>query len=191
MQKFLLFLFIIFSISCSSNNAENNKTVEPQKVLGQSVNSETFNKSFSTFLNDYYKLKDAFVKEDTAVINASAKQIQISVDSLKLNELKADSLIIKTAKLYVSNLSDELKGLVKETDINNKRKSFQIVTSDMYDIIRTVKFDREKVYLQHCPMAFKNTGADWLSNSNEIVNPYLPKMMIDCGVLKDSIDFRN
>ena len=191
MQKFLLFLFIIFSISCSSNNAENAITIEPQKVLGQSVNSETFNKFFSTFLNDYYKLKDAFVKEDTAVINASAKQIQISVDSLKLNELKADSLIIKTAKLYVSNLSDELKGLVKETDINNKRKSFQIVTSDMYDIIRTVKFDREKVYLQHCPMAFKNTGADWLSNSNEIVNPYLPKMMIDCGVLKDSIDFRN
>jgi Cu(I)/Ag(I) efflux system membrane fusion protein len=39
-------------------------------------------------------------------------------------------------------------------------------------------------------MAFDNKGADWLSASNEIVNPYMPKQMIDCGSNKDSVDFR-
>jgi hypothetical protein len=49
--------------------------------------------------------------------------------------------------------------------------------------------------LQECPMAFNDTEtANWISNSSEIINPYLgnnhPKYkagMLHCGELKDSI----
>ena len=65
-----------------------------------------------------------------------------------------------------------------------------MATSDMYDLLRVVKYDREKVYMQHCPMAFEHKGADWLSNTSEIMNPYIPKKMLDCGKVKDSVDYR-
>jgi hypothetical protein len=39
-------------------------------------------------------------------------------------------------------------------------------------------------------MAFNNDGASWLSNSSIINNPYLPKIMLNCGEVRDSIDFR-
>jgi hypothetical protein len=186
---FILFFISISIISCSNNETAKPVVVEPQQALGQSINSDSFNVSFNAVLASYYELKNAFIKEDVTIINNSSKNLSTHAAALKIDELKADSLIINTAKLYTQNLQDELSGLIKETDLENKRKSFQIVTNDVYDLIRTVKYDRAKVYLQHCPMAFKNKGADWLSNSSEIENPYLPKMMLDCGVIKDSVDF--
>jgi hypothetical protein len=113
-----------------------------------------------------------------------------AADSLQLKELKAEAALIETAQVNAKNLSDEAKGLLGEAGIENKRKSFQMITSDLYDLIRVVKYDQAVIYLTHCPMAFDNKGADWLSTTSEIVNPYLPKKMIDCGEIKDSVDFR-
>jgi Cu(I)/Ag(I) efflux system membrane fusion protein len=44
------------------------------------------------------------------------------------------------------------------------------------------------VYVQHCPMAFENTGGDWLSDSEKILNPYFGDMMLHCGRVTETID---
>lgn len=190
MKKLILFSFPVLILSCGHKEEKPKPVDMPQVALTQSNNSETFNKSFAAVLSNYYALKDAFVKEDTAKITASSKALIIAADSLKLNEVKADTSLIETAKMNTQNLRDEVKGLLGEVGIENKRKSFQMATSDMYDLLRVVRYDREKVYMQHCPMAFENKGADWLSNTSEIMNPYIPKKMLDCGEVKDSVDYR-
>ena len=190
MKKLILFSLPIFIFSCSNKDEKPKPVEEPQSALSQSNNSEAFNKSFATVLSNYYALKDAFVKEDTVKIAASAKALISAADSLKMNEMKADTSLIETAKMNAQNLRDEVKGLLGEAGIENKRKSFQMATSDLYDLLRVVKYDKEKVYMQHCPMAFGNKGADWLSSTTEILNPYLPKKMLDCGEVKDSVDYR-
>lgn len=107
-----------------------------------------------------------------------------------LSELKADSNIVSTAKTYTTGISNELTAVKQEKDIEERRKSFQVLSEQLYDLIRTVKYDRAVVYHQYCPMAFNDAGAFWLSNSSDIRNPYLPKKMLICGEVKDSIDFR-
>ena len=42
-------------------------------------------------------------------------------------------------------------------------------------------------YLMHCPMAFKNKGADWLQNSKDVINPYYGDKMLTCGSTKETI----
>lgn len=189
MKKILLLSLPLFFMACSSDDKKLPEP-QPQSPLSQSNNSEVFNKSFALILSSYYDLKNAFVKEDTIKITIAANALKTAADSVKISELKADAAIVETAKLNAQNLSDELKGLLGESGIENKRKSFVIVTNDVYDLIRVVHYDREKVYMQHCPMAFDNKGADWLSNTAEIENPYIPKKMLDCGEVKDSVDFR-
>jgi len=177
-------------MSCSSNDEKAKPAEVPQAALTQSKNNEAFNNSFAAVLNSYYSLKDAFVKEDTVKVNIAATELKKAADSLKLNELKADDLIIETAKINATTIADEVKGLLGETGLDNKRKSFQMITNELYVLVRAVRYDKEVIYFTHCPMAFNNKGADWLSNSSEIVNPYLPKKMLDCGEVKDSVDFR-
>ena len=38
-----------------------------------------------------------------------------------------------------------------------------------------------KGYRQFCPMAFDFKGAFWLSDSEEILNPYFGEEMLTCG----------
>jgi hypothetical protein len=43
---------------------------------------------------------------------------------------------------------------------------------------------QERVYRMHCPMAFDDEGASWLSNRDEILNPYFGDAMLACGVIE-------
>lgn len=186
-MKYLTILSIVcIALACNSNN---DKVTEekPQVALTKSVNSDAFNASFGKLMTDYFKLKDAFIAEKEADVDALAKALMTDADSLLLGELKADSAIVGTANTLAKSISGELKGLLGEKKLDEKRQSFRMLSEQLYTLINTVQYDREKVYHQYCPMAFNDEGAYWLSNSDKIQNPYLPKTMLICGEVKDSL----
>jgi Cu(I)/Ag(I) efflux system membrane fusion protein len=139
----------------------------------------------------YFLLKENFIAENDTAINATAKKLMLAADSLLFKELKADSSIIETATSFTQSLSAELKGLIGEKVLLQKRKSFNVVTDLVYNLIRTVQYDREVVYYQRCPMAFEegDPNAFWLSKSSDIRNPYHPKTMLTCGEVIDSLKY--
>ena len=192
MKRYLIYVFALVLTACgSSEEKAKEQPVLPQSPLSKSTNSDTFNLSFRKLMADYYALKEGFVDEKDSAIAQSARSMMVAADSLKLKALQADSNIIATALTYSSGISSELKkGLLGEKKIEGKRKSFQIISDQLYDLVRTVQYDREVVYHDYCPMAFNDQGANWLSNTADIRNPYIPKKMISCGEIKDSIDFR-
>jgi len=44
-------------------------------------------------------------------------------------------------------------------------------------------------YVIHCPMVHDDSGADWLSPSTEILNPYFGTEMLNCGTLSRNLSF--
>ncbi len=179
-----------FLAACSSSDtkAPENAEPAPPKV---SKHTAAFNSSFSALLSGYYELKDALVASDTAKANLAAAKMGAAADSVKLNEISNDSTgaIAATAADYTKTLSDLSKTLRSASDLEAKRKEFQMVSDAMYDLVRTVQYDEQVVYHQYCPMAFDNQGAYWLSNSSDIKNPYFGKKMLVCGEVKDSLNF--
>lgn len=189
-MKYLAIAAFTFLAAC--DGGADKKTDETKKVepLTQSKNSSDFNDKFDSLLASYYRLKDAFVASNDAMAASHAKSLIASANNLNLKEAKADNSIIEMAKQYVGSISSEAKALVAAPNLEAKRKSFQMISDNMYDLVRTVHFDKEVVYHQFCPMAFNDAGAYWLSNSTDIKNPYFGKKMLTCGEVKDSIDFR-
>ncbi len=191
MKRFVIYSLVLVLAACkSSDDKAKEQPPQPQGPLGRSANSEVFNRSFEKLMTDYYALKDNFIAEKVSGIVQSARSMMVSVDSLKLKELKADTTIIETALTYTLGISSEIKGLLGEKNLEGKRKSFQMISDQLYDLVRTVQYDRAIIYHDYCPMAFNDQGANWLSNTSEIRNPYIPKKMVTCGEVKDSIDFR-
>ncbi len=170
-----------------------------QQALSISKNSAVFNESFEKLLNKYFSLKEALIEYDTAKANAAAKDLVVLADSLKTDEIKGDSTgdINKIADNLAGTISGSSKGLIGEQDLIKKKREFQMISEALYNLVRTVKYDRQKLYHQHCPMAFNDEEeAWWISNSNKIENPYLGKhhpkykgTMIGCGDITDSLDF--
>lgn len=187
--------------ACGGNDqkaAEN--TAEEAKPL-VSRNTDAFNNSFEKLLSSYDALKNALTEYDTAGANTAAGQLSQASDSLRIQEIKGDSTgaIRETAVSYQTTISSAAKTFVTESELENKKRQFQSISDALYDLIRTVKYDQKKIYRQRCPMAFNDTEeAYWISENDEIVNPYLGKnhpkykgTMLGCGEVADSLDFRN
>ena len=175
------------------------KPAQPkQEALAISKNSAAFNSSFNEVLTAYYSLKTALVEWDTAKVSAAATTVGVQAGKIAFNELKADSSIVLTAKSFAEGISAESAAIAGEKTIEEKRRSFNILSDNLYNLARTVKYDQAVIYHQHCPMAFNDEEeAFWLSDKNTIENPYLGKKhpkykagMLECGDVQDSIDFR-
>ncbi|QEC66071.1 DUF3347 domain-containing protein [Panacibacter ginsenosidivorans] len=171
--------------------------VPKQQPLAQSKNNDAFNKPFNDMLNSYFELKDALVDWDTVKATAAATKLIDMADKIPMNELKADSTIVQTAKSFVGSVVAEAKGLVGETSIEEKRHAFYTLSDNLFNLLRTVKYDQQVLYYDKCPMAFNETEEGyWLSNTTEIINPYFgnkhPKYktgMLHCGSIEDSVNY--
>lgn len=188
MKNFGLGLLLVLLAACGEPTLTEEKVSIVYDTTRESANSAVFNSQFSLFLNSYFNLKDAFIKEQINAIDAAADSVAILIKAVPLKELKADSTQ-KTAQILIESIQAELIGLKGETDIEEKRKAFQMLGEQLLVLIQTVQYDRQIIYNQYCPMAMDNNGATWLSNSAEIQNPYLPKTMLECGEVKDTLNY--
>ncbi|PKP34687.1 MAG: hypothetical protein CVT98_10650 [Bacteroidetes bacterium HGW-Bacteroidetes-15] len=59
--------------------------------------------------------------------------------------------------------------------------------ANMIELTNTFNPLGETIYVQHCPMADNNKGADWLSSEKEIKNPYFGSSMLKCGEVTKEI----
>ena len=169
----------------------------PDMALKISKNTSTFNIAFGALMDDYYALKDALVEWDSLKADQAAYVLARKADSLPIGQIKGDSDIVNTAKSFTVAVGGDAKGLVGRGNIEEKRKGFNTLTDDLYNLIRTVRYDVGVIYHDRCPMAFGDSiEGFWLSNSARIMNPYLGKKhpfykakMLGCGEIVDSMDF--
>jgi Protein of unknown function (DUF3347) len=161
-----------------------------QQALVVSKHSDAFNTSVGTLLSDYEKLSEAFVKWDSVSAIPAAQTLLKDLESLNLDELKKDSAAIyETAAAFIENTKGDLQTIASEKGIRPQREVFNNMTDNIYQFLNTVRYDREKLFLQQCPMAFDDVqAAKWISKKEEIRNPYLglkdPKYgkgMLSCG----------
>lgn len=178
------------------NGGSSHSGSKPQPIA-VSMHSDIFNNSVEVLLNAYYQLTEGFVNWDTTAINKSGYELRTALDSLKIDELKKDSIIYQTALDPYNNAKIELASILADPSIEEKRGSLNILSDNLRNLLVIVKYDRAKVYWQECPMAFgEERPGNWLSKTDAVRNPYLgnkdPKhgdKMLECGGPKDTINF--
>lgn len=201
MRKFiiLVLIFIVAGLLVYKllSDRKPSQAPPPDQALRISKNSGAFDMSFAGLMDGYFALKDALVDWDTLKADQAAVVVAEKADSLPVRTLKADSAIVLTAESLVASIDAEAKGLTGETGIDGRRKSFNMLTAEMYDLVRTVKYDGQKIYHIKCPMAFGDSAEGyWLSYTPAIINPYFGNKhpeykakMLGCGIITDSLDF--
>jgi membrane fusion protein, copper/silver efflux system len=81
----------------------------------------------------------------------------------------------------------ELNKITAAKDVETARKHFKPLSAQMVALAKAFGPFEETVYVQHCPMADGNTGADWLSLDKQILNPYFGDKMLKCGKVTETI----
>jgi Protein of unknown function (DUF3347) len=196
----LILLLIVLAIAgyywYKFNTAGKADTGPKQQPITLKKHSAAFNQAVAVAMNAYFDMKAAFVEADTVKAKENCRKFIQLMDSIPLNELKNDTAkIYEIASGYYSNVKSNAESLLLQTAIIEMRKDFSMVSENLYPFFRTINYEGEKMYWQNCPMAFgEDKGANWISNTTDIINPYLGKnhpeyksSMLHCGEIKDTI----
>ena len=199
-----LFLFAILLIAAFALYWFKFRTTEPttpeqpkQAAITVKKHSEAFNKSVDSVINTYLAIKDALVNEDSVKAKADGISFVELLNHFPVEELKKDTAsIFETAKGNLQDMIGNAESLTKQTTILEMRRDLYGLTEVMYpSFFKAINYEGQKLYYTNCPMAFDNQGANWISNSAQIVNPYMGKVhpkykssMLSCGEVKDSIE---
>jgi len=102
----------------------------------------------------------------------------------------ADEAAVALTAVFSAHCAEAIPDLVAAAgavaaaagDIEAMRTLLQPLSSALWLSVRAVGWQGEEpLLLIHCPMAFDDTGADWLQTSPEIANPYFGARMLRCG----------
>ncbi|HEY9342693.1 MAG TPA: DUF3347 domain-containing protein [Hanamia sp.] len=200
MKRFLAIVFLaiivfgawwlFFKTDKAADSLNTNEEVRVAKK-----HSEAFNNSIANAINSYLDMKSAFVEADTMNVKTNATKFISAIDSIKTDEFqKEDAQIFGAIQQQLSDIKANATPILQETDITQMRQDFRMISENLYPFLKTIGYEGQKLYWQNCPMAFGENEANWLSNTSEIINPYLGKnhpeyksTMLHCGENKDSI----
>ena len=157
--------------SMMNSNEINSEDVEVMKM----ELPERFQKDFTSVLSFYFTLKDAFVGSDVEASKIAALQMKKEVQNLNISQLGA----METK--HLTQISRMLEAISENDQLENQRDHFIVLSENMIAIASNLNELENSVYVQHCPMANNNQGADWLSLTSEVKNPYYGDAMLSCG----------
>lgn len=149
-------------------------------TVGNSVKT-----ALSPLFDDYFQLKEALVKDDFGNSKKYASTLLKKLNKINMSIFKGSA---HDAWMQQSSaLKKVLIAIEKEEIIEGVRKHFIPLSNQFIQLAKTFNPLNSKLYILHCPMANNNTGADWISKSDEILNPYYGASMLTCGNVKEEI----
>lgn len=152
--------------------------------------SDDFRIQLAKVFEGYFKVQQALSDDNVQLADGSAKE---TLDSLKAVDMKLlagrDHDTWMTAAAELEQILTESSG---NGDIKSFRESFHLLSQQMAKVAKHFgSTSQGPFYILNCPMAFDNTGADWLQDNKETTrNPYFGGMMLQCGGVKEVIDVK-
>lgn len=137
---------------------------------------------FGELLKVYLDLKDALVASDQDKTQALVKNgagIASELSGMQMDDM---------GKSHITQLASQLKEMGSKSDLEGQRETFVLLSQNMIQIGQQIGGLENKLYVQHCPMANNDKGADWLSREEEIRNPYYGDAMLTCGSVVSTIE---
>ncbi len=154
----------------------------PESSLGADGTGELMG-----MLRAYFSLKDALVATDGVQADEAASKLMSAAELFHsgMGAVPKKEELQKQLREVMSG-SEAIMATGAEA-VEDKRAKFSGVSDAVYQVAKLAELKGAGAYQQYCPMAFNDKGAYWLSDEEEIKNPYFGKKMLECGVVKDSL----
>lgn len=154
-------------------------------VAPQFAVDAAFQQQLAGVFKAYVSLKDAFVSSDATKVKAEAEKTQKALASADMKLLSGAAHTDWMA--YLGNMESALKEITSASDIEAQRKGFSSLSDGFYKSIKAYGLGGSTAYYEYCPMAFDNEGAYWISDAEQIRNPYFGDKMLTCGQVKETL----
>ncbi|HMB64012.1 MAG TPA: DUF3347 domain-containing protein [Eudoraea sp.] len=166
---------LIALASCGeTKNKQDSKINTPEEIGSKKENmAEIADASFSDAMTgkvfyNYQQVRMALVNSDADEVNLAAGNLAAHFTGERA-ELKSMAL-----------------AMAETGEIEKQRELFSRLT-EMVEPMFKESISEGAIYKQFCPMAFDGKGGYWISNVEEIKNPYYGEKMLKCGKVTETI----
>ncbi len=165
--------------------SEDEHDLEAPEETFQDEIPDAFRAQLTDVVSAYLAVRDALIDSDESDARARLDDLQATLDAVDMSLLDSDAHDAWMEDLTA--LESHLSHVDHADSLDGIRAEFNTISLVLaYSIQR---FGIEGVaYRQYCPMAFDNEGAYWISDEEEIRNPYLPENMLGCGEVIERLD---
>ncbi len=169
-----LFIFIVsFVLLAACSNPSSEESADDSQVTSKApAKQSSEEKNLASVVDQYLLLKDALVASSPEESKAKATDMLGVIDATNMMGVQQSAKQIATA-----------------ADLETQRIYFDSLSVNLYKLLETQDGKNKTLYKQYCPMAFDNRGAYWLSNAEEIRNPYFGDQMLKCGRVEETIEY--
>jgi len=165
-----------------TSQIENNESGSHEKM--KSVAKPSI--STDAIIKSYLDLKNKLVNDDTDGAADNGKKLyaifnKFDTKSLDASQKKQFLNIADDAKEHAEHIGDNAG------KVDHQREHFVLLSNGINDLIE-VFGTNQKLYQDFCPMADEGKGAIWISELQDIKNPYYGADMLTCGSIRMQIN---
>jgi Cu(I)/Ag(I) efflux system membrane fusion protein len=199
MASILAFSFFVLMTGCSGNkkeaaeNHEDHDMMESSKDVSTTMDVKAFENvdgevksQINGFLSDYFALNQSLIEDNEDGAKVAAKKFVVTVGKFDMSKLNDEQMEFYHTQM--AKLNEGLKGIEQSADIEETRMELSTVSDGMYALVKAFHPNDAELYYQFCPMAKNGEGANWLSSTKEIVNPYMGQRMLKCGKTQETLN---
>ncbi|MES2064483.1 MAG: DUF3347 domain-containing protein [Bacteroidota bacterium] len=144
------------------------------------VMAKAQNTGIDKITTSYIGVKNALVGSNAELTKSKSAELLAALSAPVKGLQPAQQKLLGT---YLDKLKFDSRHISETTVIDHQREHFESLSKNMYSLLSGLKLNSTTVYQQYCPMK----KAAWLSESEEIRNPYYGDDMLDCGKVTATI----
>jgi len=172
-------------VACSNNGS--NKEVSDSTSTAATPGETTATKMpASEILTSYLKLKNALTTDNDKEAASVATELTNALKTMDKTALTADQ-----SKVFADVEADAIEHAehiaANVGNLVHQREHFETLSEEVYELVKATGAG-QKLYYTNCPMYNNNKGANWLSETKEVKNPYLGLAMSTCGSVKEELN---
>ena len=173
----------VFAIDAAAQLSGNYSMLMRPKTKTMEI-PNAFKQQITALADAYFKVKNGLVADDTEATKSALTHVEAS-----LSKVGMEGLIGQPHDHWMAlkqQLAKAVKMMRDEETLDGLRQHFTMLSENMLDVTESFGLEKDKVYKDYCPMAFDYKGAYWLSETEEILNPYFGDAMLYCGEIKQT-----
>jgi hypothetical protein len=132
------------------------------------------NTAVDKITTSYIGVKNALVGSNATLAKTRSAELLAMLSTPVKGLQPAQQKLMAT---YLDKLQFDSRHISETTVIDHQREHFASLSKNMYSLLSGLKLNSATVYQQYCPMK----KAAWLSESEDIRNPYYGDDMLECG----------
>jgi len=183
-----VFCIVISAIILTAcNNSSNKESVvnKMNRSAQTAAQVSPFTLPVNGILQIYLQMKNALINDDDKAAAKAGNEMAEALNGFEKrifrdNEIKPFEEIAEDMKENAEHIG------ANAGNIKHQREHFDMLSKKMYDMVKTFAAG-EQIYVTHCPMFNDRKGAIWISETEEIKNPYLGSGNLTCGKITETL----